>query len=130
MSPSQPDIPRESPIPSPMMSSPNSSAPLRQRRGEFSGVSSPLPPSTPSPRTSQLEAIQRNADSGFASETADELSSPVESGTNRSSIDQQVEEAGVKKGETEEPAPAVVPEVWDEARVSQRRFLVCFSYTT
>ena len=132
MSPSQPDIPRESPIPSPMMSSPNSSAPLRQRRGEFSGVSSPLPPSTPSPRTSQLEAIQRNADSGFASETAEELYSPVERGTNTSSIDQQVEreeEAGVKMRETEEPTPAVVPEVWDEARVSQR-FLVCFSYTT
>lgn len=71
----------------PVMSSPNAT-PLR---GEISGVISPLP-STPSPLTSQLEAVRRNADSGFASETTEDLSSPIE---NKAPI-----------------------EVWDEARVS------------
>ena len=40
---------------------------------------SPLP-STPSPRTSQLEAVQRNADSGFVSEAAEDPASPLPEG--------------------------------------------------
>ena len=78
------------------VSSPNPSS-LHQPIPSSSGIgggevitpgASPLP-STPSPRTSQLEAVQRNADSGFVSEAAEDPASPL-------------------------PAAA---EVWDEARV-------------
>ena len=78
------------------VSSPNPSS-LHQPIPSSSGVGggevitpgvSPLP-STPSPRTSQLEAVQRNADSGFVSEAAEDPASPL-------------------------PAAA---EIWDEARV-------------
>ena len=55
-------------------------------------------PSTPSPRTSQLEGVGRNADSGFVSEAAEDPASPLE---------------------------AAVTEVWDEARVRAVCVCVC-----
>ena len=83
-------------------------------------------PSTPSPRTSQLEAVRRNADSGFASETAEDPSSPIETvhGTDGSREGEGGGEGeggeggkrGEEKGEEEAESPPV--EVWDEARVS------------
>ena len=101
----------------PLTSSPNSAPP---RQGDFGGVNSPLP-STPSPRTSQLEAVQRNADSGFVSEATDDLASPVAE-TTVGSVEREEERGEGVRGddvterekETEEPV-----EVWDEARVSQ-----------
>ena len=109
------------PSPSPTTTKPRpfspgepSSAPQPPPRG---GEVSPLP-STPSPRTSQLEAVRRNADSGFASETAEDPSSPLETAvaiSNRPVADGD-EETGV---ESEEPLCKPPPEVWDEARVSE-----------
>ena len=105
--------------PAAMAQSP-SPAPLRQpsrARGEGTPVSSPLP-STPSPRSSQLEAVRRNADSGFASETADDPSSPLEAAVavgNTHIADGNEGEAESGGDEVCQPPP----EVWDEARVSR-----------
>ena len=91
-------------------------------RREIPGVISP-PPTTPSPRTSQLEAVQRNADSGFESGTAEDLASPIE---HINGIEEEEGEGQDKKteGETTE-APL---EVWDQARVSPLLSLCLLMY--
>ena len=71
--------------------------------------------------------MQRNADSGFASETAEDLASPieveaasVEQKTEGQKIDRIGEEEGEEEGEGEgEGESSEAPlEIWDEARVS------------
>lgn len=80
-------------------------------RRETPGVISPLQ-STPSPRTSQLEAVQRNADSGFESGTAEDPASPIET---INGIGEEQEEGDKKTEAQTTEAPL---EVWDKARVS------------
>ena len=79
--------------------------------------------------------MRRNADSGFASETAEDLASPVETQAENNVIKRRGGEGGeegdagrekegegqgeAKEGEKTEEKKAEPPvEVWDEARVS------------
>lgn len=84
-------------------------------RREPPRVISPLQ-TTPSPRTSQLKAIQRNADSGFESGTAEDLASPIETTPKTIVGIGEGQEDRDKKAEGQTTESQL--EVWDQARVS------------